>query len=87
MVEYLIALYLTASTCAGTPGCVVIKPGDGWASRTPTQRPNWCVVNKGPFASGAMLTFPTPLTPKVLMGPGIQPCGIPRGRIEPGPTS
>ena len=30
MIEYVVALYLTASTCAATPGCHVIQPGDGW---------------------------------------------------------
>jgi hypothetical protein len=87
MIKYVVASYLTASACAGIPGCVVIQPGDGYKSLTPTQMPNWCVINHGIVASGAMLSFPTPVSPVLLMGPGVKPCGIPRGRIEPGPTS
>jgi hypothetical protein len=87
MIEYVTALYLTASTCAATLGCSVIKPGDGYASLTPTQHPNWCVVNKGIVASGAMLSFRSPMKPQLLMGPGVKPCGLPKGRIEPKPMS
>jgi hypothetical protein len=87
VIEYVTALYLSASACALTLGCHVIPPGEGYASLTPTQYPNWCVINKGPVASGAMLAFPTPTQNQMLMGPGVKPCGLPRGRIEPKPMS
>lgn len=69
MIEYIAALYLTASICAATMGCVVLPPGQGYASQTPAQRPNWCVINKGMVASGAMLAFPKPIQAQLLMGP------------------
>ena len=83
MIEYVVAFHLTAAICAVTPGCSVVQPGDGYASLTPTQMPNWCVKNFGVRASGAMLSFATPIRPQLLMGPGIKPCGLPRGRNDP----
>jgi hypothetical protein len=80
MIEYVTALYRTASACAATIGCHVIQPGDGWASLTPTQHPNWCVMNKGMVASGAMLSFRSPIKAQLLMGPGVRSCGLPKGR-------
>jgi len=87
MIEYIIASYLTASACAATLGCHLIPQGDSYQSLTPTQRPNWCVVNKRIVAAGAMLSFATPTNPRLLMGPGVRPCGLPKGRIEPKPMS
>jgi hypothetical protein len=83
VIEYVTALYLTAAACATILGCYVLPPGQGYQSLTPTQHPNWCVINKGIVASGAMLAFPEPIRSQLLMGPGVKPCGIPRGRIEP----
>ena len=83
IIEYVVALHLTASACAATPGCYVIPPGDGYTSLTPTQNPNWCVMNRGSTASGAMLAFPSPTQAQLLMGPGVKPCGLPKGRIDP----
>lgn len=87
MIEYVTALYLTASACDATPGCWVLQPGKGYQSLTPSQNPNWCVINKGMVASGAMLSFRTVTSTQLLMGPGVVPCGIPKGRIEPKPMS
>lgn len=87
MIEYVIALHLTAAVCAQTPGCYVLPPGQGYASRTPTQHPNWCVTNFGVATSGAMLAFPSLDRAQILMGPGVKPCGLPKGRIEPKPMS
>jgi hypothetical protein len=47
MIEYVVALHLTAAACAHTPGCQVIPPGQGYASLIPAQNPNWCVLNPG----------------------------------------
>lgn len=87
MIQYATALYLTAEACTSILGCVLIQPGNGYASRTPTQHPNWCVMNNGMVPSGAMLSLQTPIKPQLLMGPGVKPCGLPHARKDPAPTS
>jgi hypothetical protein len=82
-----VALYLTASACAITMGCQTLPPGQGYQSLTPNQHPNWCVINKGMVVSGAMLSLEDIRRPKPLMGPGVVPCGLTRGRKDPQPMS
>jgi hypothetical protein len=75
MIEYVTALFLTSAACVDIIGCRVLTPGEDYRSQTPTQNPNWCVVNQGKVVSGAMLSVKTPLSAQLLMGPGVVPCG------------
>jgi hypothetical protein len=78
-VEYIFAAIL-AVTCKPNE-CLWLEPGTRYESRTPTQNPNWCVINRNNVRSPVKLTA-IPFPPRMFMGPGIEPCDI---RLKPNP--
>jgi hypothetical protein len=71
-VEYILAAVLNVS-CLNSNQCMQLVPGQRYESLSPTQRPNWCVVNRNNARSpikfqqarGGM---------KMYLGQGVEPC-------------
>jgi hypothetical protein len=54
---------------------VRLETGVQYQSRTPTQNPNWCIINRGNVRSPIkLITVPPP--PTMFLGPGIEPCDV-----------
>jgi hypothetical protein len=68
-----VAAFLTIAKCGNA--CVVLDPGQRYESQTPTQNPNWCVVNTG--KNPAPVRFETLPKIRMLLGRGVQPCVTP----------
>jgi hypothetical protein len=80
--EYVFSAVLALS-CQNNPSCSWLDPGIQYQSRTPTQNPNWCVINRGSVRSPVMMEVRPP--PRMFLGPGIEPCDV---RARPNaPTS
>jgi hypothetical protein len=78
-VEYLFSAFL-AFSCQNNSSCFWLDPGTRYESRSPTQNPNWCVINRGAAKAPVRLEFIP--GPRMILAPGIEPCDS--GRV---PTS
>ncbi len=76
--EYIVALSL-AMSCQNNPSCYWIAVGQRYESLSPTQNPNWCVINRGKVASPVRMTIEY----KMFMGPGVEPCDARKGPNAP----
>jgi hypothetical protein len=72
-VEYVVAAFMTVSNCGN---CLQLEPAMRYESRTPTQNPNWCVINTGNAPAAVRLDFRGGRS-RLLMGRGVQPCSTP----------
>jgi hypothetical protein len=70
-VEYVFAAVLALSR-QSSQSCSWLEPGMQYMSRTPTQNPNWCVINRSNARSPVRLEFLH--GSRLFMGPGIEPC-------------
>jgi hypothetical protein len=71
-VEYVFAAVLALS-CQNSQSCYWLEPGAGYQSRTPTQNPNWCVINRSDKRAPVMLKHGRGGT-QLYLGRGIEPC-------------